>query len=235
MSLNLTKNSLNPDEAADINDEYEIKVSSVTPELRNARLGRLIAEYRDIPEGSDGAGDFEQWCLEILKVCFAGRLSNIALHANKDSVNRRDIVGTNLAETTFWRRVESDYGARHVIFEVKNYQSLTLEDYRQVLSYLSGRYGAIAFVICRDWSVNLEKERELAWVRAIHSDHQKVIVKLSAKFLSDIVSKLRNPQKHDSGDVALGSLLDTYERLYFGQQAGRSKVSQKSSNVVRRK
>lgn len=223
MALSLTKNSLNPEEAADINDEYEIKVSSVTPELRNSRLGRLISELRNIPEGQAGSSDFEQWCVEALKICFAGRLNNIALHANKDSVNRRDIIGTNLAQTTFWKRVEKDYNARQIVFEVKNYQNPKIEDYRQVLSYLSGPYGNIAFLVCRDWSINLEKDKELAWVRSIYQDHKKVIVKLSAKFLSDIMSKLRNPQKHDSGDIALSSLLDIYERLYFGQQSGKAK------------
>lgn len=223
MALSLTRNNLNPEDATEINDEYEIKVASVTPQLRNARLGRLIEEYRNIPTGAAGATEFEQWCAEALKICFAARLTNIAVHPNKDNVNRRDIVGTNLAETTFWKRVESDYEARQIVFEIKNYENPSLEDYRQVLSYLSGRYGSIAFLISRDWNTNLEKDKELAWVRSIYSDHKKVVVKLTGKFLADILSKLRNPQKHDAGDLALSSLLDNYERLYFGQQAGRAK------------
>jgi hypothetical protein len=227
MALSLTRNSLNPDEATDINDEYEIRVASVTPELRNARLGRIIAEYRNIELGAAGAAEFENWCAEALKICFAGRLSNVELHPNKDAVNRRDVVGTNLAATTFWKRVESDYESRQIVFEVKNYEAPTLEDYRQVLSYLSGRYGSIAFIVCRGWNTNLEKDKELAWVRSIYADHKKVIVKLSAKFIADILSKFRNPQKHDAGDLALSSLLDIYERLYFGQQAGRAKPKAK--------
>jgi hypothetical protein len=139
-------------------------------------------------------------------------------------------VGTNLAQTTFWKRIEADYGSRQVIFEVKNYESPTLEDYRQVLAYLSGRYGSLAFVICRGWSPNLEKEKELAWVRSIYAEHKKVIVKLPVKFIADVLSKLRSPQKHDAGDLALGALLDTYERLYFGQQAGRAKPNGRQSS-----
>lgn len=223
MALSLTRNNLNPEEATEINDEYEIKVASVTPQLRNARLGRLIEEYKTIPTGVAGAAEFEQWCTEALKICFAGRLSNIASHPNKDDVNRRDIVGTNLAQTTFWKRVESDYEARQIIFEIKNYDKPNLDDYRQILSYLSGRYGSIAFLVSRDWNTNLEKEKELAWVRSIYNDHKKVIVKLTGKFLTDILSKLRNPQKHDAGDLSLSGLLDTYERLYFGQQAGKQR------------
>lgn len=230
MALNLTRNSLNPEEATEINDEIEIKVASITPQLRNARLGRLIEEYKSIPTGPDGATEFEHWCLEALKICFAARLSNIALHPNKDNVNRRDIVGSNLAETTFWKRVQSDYGARQVIFEVKNYENPELTDYRQALSYLSGPYGNIAFLICRGWSTSLEREKDLAWVRSIYGDHKKVIVKLTGKFFVDALSKLRNPQKHDAGDVALSSLLDTYERLYFGQQAGKQRANPKSNS-----
>lgn len=223
MALNLTKSTLNPEEATDINDEYEIKVASVTPELRNARLGRLITEYTKIASGIDGAAEFEQWCLDAMKICFAGRLDNITLHPNKAAVNRRDIVGTNLAQTAFWKRIANDYSTRQVIFEIKNYENPTLEDYRQTLSYLSGPYGNIAFIISRDWHVTLDRDKELAWVRAIYADHKKVIVKLSGKFISDILAKLRNPQKHDAGDKALFSLLDDYERLYFSQQSGRSK------------
>lgn len=228
MALGLTRNSLSEEEATDINDEYEIKVASLTPEIRNSKLGRLIADYKSIEFGSSGAADFEQWALEALRICFAGRLSNIELHPNKDSVNRRDIVGTNLAQTTFWKRIESDYQTRQVVFEVKNYESPTQEDYRQVLAYLSGRYGNLAFIVCRDWSQNLEKEKELAWVRSIYADHKKVIIKIPAKFIADVLSKLRNPQKHDAGDLALSTLLDTYERLYFGQQSGRAKPQRRS-------
>ncbi|MGB6242590.1 MAG: ATP-binding protein [Castellaniella sp.] len=220
IALNLTRNVLSQDEATDINDEYEIKVSSVTPILRNARLGRLISEYQKINSGAEGAADFEQWCLDALRICFAGRLDNIVLHPNKDAVNRRDVVGTNLAQTSFWKRIQQDYETRQVVFEIKNYESPTLDDYRQVLSYLSGGYGRLAFIICRGWNTNLERDKELSWVKSIYSDHRKIIVKITGKFLSDILSKFRNPQKHDSAEIALGSLMDTYERMYLGQQSG---------------
>ena len=227
MALSLTRDNLNPEDATEINDEYEIKVASATPQIRNIRLGRLIEDYKAIPTGIDGATDFERWCAEALRICFAGRLTNVAIHPNKDSVNRRDIIGTNLAQTAFWKRVQTDYESRQVIFEIKNYENPSIDDYRQVTSYMSGRYGNIAFLISRDWNTNLERDKELAWIRSIFNDHKKVIVKLTGKFFCDILSKLRNPQKHDAGDIALSSLLDTYERLYFGQQSGRQKEHQK--------
>jgi hypothetical protein len=41
MALNCTKNHLNPDEAQDIYDEYDIEVSSESPAIRNAKIAAL--------------------------------------------------------------------------------------------------------------------------------------------------------------------------------------------------
>lgn len=42
IALNLTRNALKPNQAEQINDEYEIKVTSQTPEIRSARIGAII-------------------------------------------------------------------------------------------------------------------------------------------------------------------------------------------------
>ena len=96
-----------------------------------------------------------------------------------------------------------------MIFEIKNYESLELSDYRQVLAYLTGPYGSLAFIVTRGTNVELERGRELGWFREIYTGHGKTIVKITAKFLADMLAKLRNPQKHDAGDHALSGLLDT--------------------------
>lgn len=215
MALSLTRNSLDPEQATQINDEYEMKVESLTPAIRNNRLGRIITELARVNPGPEHSGQFEDWCHDATKICFAGKLDNIELHPNKNSNNRRDIVGTNLGSSVFWRRILEDYDCRQVIFEVKNYDELTPDDYRQVLSYLSGSYGRLAFVVTRGGSTALERDRDLDWVRSIYHEHKRIVVRLTAKFLADILSKLRNPQKHDAGDNLLSSLLDTYERLYL--------------------
>ncbi|MBU2873562.1 mdtC domain protein [Marinobacter salexigens] len=53
------------------------------------------------------------------------------------------------------------------------------------------------------------------WARELYSDHKKVVIKLSAKFLEKHLKKLRNPQKHDALEKELNALLDTYVRTYF--------------------
>ncbi len=219
LSLGLTKNSLKPEEAQEINDEYEIQVSSKNPEIRSARIGRYMSELAKIPIGDQGAQDFEQWCLDVIKIIFAGALRNIEHHPNKANVQRRDIVALNLSRTDLWKRIYEDYETRQVIFECKNFQDMGSAEYRQMLSYLSGEYGRLGFLICRDEKEDLSNGKDLNWFKEMHAGHKVMIVKLTGKFLWGILAKIRSPQKHDAGEDQLHKLLDVYARLYIGNSA----------------
>ena len=216
MGLNLTRNALNPEDAEVIYDEYDIRVASDTPAIRAHRLGSLIADFDKIPTGASGAVDFEDWCLEAVKIIFAGALSNIELHPNKTGKQRRDIVATNLSKTEAWKRILEDYTVRHIVFEVKNFQDIGADEYRQVLSYLNGFYGRLGFIITRDESENLRKDHDLEWMRTIYHGHKIMVIKLTGKWLARLLSKLRSPPKHDVGDRTLNMLLDQYEMRYLG-------------------
>jgi hypothetical protein len=218
LALATSQSELKLDEAEDINDEYDIEISSETKNQRNKIIESLIQELSDIKEGSIGAHDFESWCLKALKIIFAGSLCNIELHPNKNALQQRDVVATNLGENRFWKRVVKDYGTRQVIFEVKNYKDLGATEYRQLHSYLCKDYGALAFIVTRAGNNNLEKGKELNWARELNSEHGKVVVKLSVKFIEKHLKKIRSPQKHDALDKELNSLLDTYVRKYFPVQ-----------------
>jgi hypothetical protein len=222
MALNLTRSALDSEEAAEIHDEYEIAISSETPELRKRFIGQIISELGQVPVGKEGASAFENWCLRAIRIAFAGNLRNIELHPNKSAVQRRDIVAMNLAESGVWKRVHQDYGCRQVIFEVKNYDDLGPAEFRQQLSYLTGDYGRLSFVVSRDASVDLVKGPELEWVREMYQKHHILVVKLTGPFLCSILSKLRSPQKHDAGDHLLNKLLDTYSRRYVEGQPGKA-------------
>lgn len=217
IGLNLREGHLERSEIEQIHDEYDIEVRSETPEIRKRRLGQFIAELGAINEGEDDAGQFEEWCLQAVRIVFATGIVNVELHPNKNLTQRRDVVGRNTGNTETWRRILEDHGARQVIFEVKNYSAdLGPKEYRQMLSYLSGEHGKIGFIINRSKDANLQRDRELPWVREMYHEHDgRVIVKLPAAQIVNWLSKLRNPQKHDAPDRGLGSLLDTYERLYL--------------------
>lgn len=161
LALGATQSQLRAAEAEDIHDEYDIEVSSVSEEQRKQQIGALLQELSSIPEGIAGAHDFEQWCLKTIRIIFATDLVNIELHSNKNGLQQRDIVATNLGDTAVWKRVLSDYQTRQVIFEIKNYNELGATEYRQIGSYMSKEYGRLAFIVNRDHSNNLEKKQRI--------------------------------------------------------------------------
>lgn len=232
LALNLNRNSLNPDQAEEIHDEYEIETTSQTPVIRSQKIGELIAELEKIPLGQDGATRFEEWSQNAIQVAFAGKLRNVELHPNRNAVQRRDVVATNLSADGAWRRILDDYKSRQVIFEIKNLTSLTLEHYRQMQSYLCDDYGALGFIVTRDNSENLVRGGDLDYFLEMYHKHKIVIVKLTGKYLCTLLSKLRKPLRHDEPDNRINKLLDVYSRQYLSGVA--AKGEQSVSEVPRR-
>ena len=216
MALNLTSEPLTKDEISQINDEYDLEITSVTPKIRAKKLGKLIADLQQIELGITGASNFEEWARQAIATLFAGGLRNVELHPNKDATQRRDVVARNAGSTSAWARVLHDYGTRQVIFEIKNFDhDLGSDEFRQMNSYLAGSYGRIGFIINRYSSNDVAGESELRWIREIYHNDKKLIIKIGAGFLSNQLSKLRSPIKHDVADQALEKLIDNYERVYL--------------------
>lgn len=222
IALNLSRDALAPDEAEQINDEYEIKVTSVSPEIRSKRIGTIISALGGISEGREQADEFEEWVLSAAQTVFAGHLGNLERKPNGNSVQRRDIVGTNLARSTAWMRIEKDYQVRHAVFDAKNFKMVGRDEYRQMSTYLNGPYGRLGFLVTRDDDESLRTGAELDWVREIYQQEKKLIVRLSYKFFTRLLGKLRNPEKHDAVDGALSAILDTYERQYLSIPSSRA-------------
>ena len=216
LALNLNDNALEKDQAESIYDEYDIEISSITEEQRQTRIGKIIEEIKRVEHGRPGCIEYEDWCLQALKLIFAGTLSNIELHPNKNGRQQRDIVATNMATTPVWERILRDYGSRQVIFEIKNYESLSGDEYRQMNSYLSNEHGSLGFIITRASDNNLVKGKELNWAQELYFNHnKKMVIKLSERYLTKHLSKLRSPQKHDAANIELNKLIDTYIRKYL--------------------
>lgn len=215
LGLNLNKNALTPEEAEEINDEYDISVVSENSAIRNKTIGQITTHLDQIPHGVEGAVEFEQWCLDALRIVFASHLTDIKKHPNGSAVQRRDIIGTNGGKSDFWKRVLEDYKARQVVFDAKNYSDLGASEYRQLQSYLTGVYGKLGFIINRDDDEVLKAGKDLDWTREMHQSHQALIIKLPAKFISKLLQKLRNPEKHDAIDSQMGKLLTLYETSYM--------------------
>jgi hypothetical protein len=216
LALNLSEKQIDEGQAEDIYDEYDIEFSSISSEQRLARIGQVIEEVKGIELGKAGCVDFEDWCLQAIKFIFAGALTNIELHPNKNGRQQRDIVATNMGTVPVWSRILNDYNSRQIIFEVKNYSDLSEDEYRQMNTYLCNDYGSLGFIICRCENNNLEKGKELDWAQELYFNQgKKIVIKLSERFLTKHLSKIRSPQKHDAANIELNKLIDTYLRQYL--------------------
>lgn len=225
-ALNLQNDNLEQSIAEQIFDEYEITIHSQTTEQRSTRLGQLISELSKIPLGDEGASDFEKWCELVIEITFAKELTNVQLHPNGQAVQRRDIVATNQGINGFWKRIREDYETRQVIFEVKNYEEIGINEYRQVNGYLTREYGNLGFIICRDKQNGLVKGRELEAFKEFYLQG-KVILKLTASSLINVLSKLRSPTKTDAGEQLLNYMLDIHIRMYATGQSTSKSVKRK--------
>jgi hypothetical protein len=219
-ALGLQKDDLEQNDAEQIFDEYEITIHSQSAEQRATNLGRMISELNTIPTGSEGASQFEEWCKRAIEIAFAKELTNTQLHPNQHAVQRRDVVATNQGIRGFWKRIRDDYETRQLIFEIKNFEDIGINEYRQMNGYLTREYGRMGFIICRDKQQGLVRGRDLDAFREFYMQG-KVILKITASTLTGILSKLRSPTKIDVGDIALDRLLDTHIRLYASGQTER--------------
>jgi hypothetical protein len=223
-ALNVQADAIEPGTAEDIYDEYEIVVSSQTKELRQQKLGRLMSEITAIEMGTAGAAEFEDWCKRSIELIFAGELSNVTLKANGNAAARRDVVATNEAIKGFWKRIRDDYGTRMVVFEIKNYEKLGMDEYRQAHSYLGKEYGKFAIIICRDKMKELSKQAEMGAFREFyHKD--AVILKVTASAIVQAISKIRSPQKFDAAGEMFSRHLDTHITMYANGQKHKSNKS----------
>ena len=213
-ALGLTEAGLPLSILSEIHDEYELRVTHEVKDIRTRQLGKLVSELPSMPEGPDGARDFEDWAFRTVRILFSGLLVNPELKPNDGAIQQRDIVATNMAESGFWRRVLEDYGSRQIVFEIKNYQNLKFDDYRQVLSYTANEYGKFALIVTRSSSEGVG-DTERGWMQSMYHEHKRVIMTLPANLLSRYVRKVRNIKKHDYCDKQLTKRLDLFLRSYL--------------------
>jgi hypothetical protein len=113
------------------------------------RLAEVIANLASLPTGDASAAAFEDVVGEVIRLCFFKSLTNVEPRV-RNSTGRviRDWIASNRAMHGFWEMVRQRYGATQVVWECKNYEDLSADDFRQMTDYLGrdiGRFGVIAF------------------------------------------------------------------------------------------
>lgn len=108
------------------------------------------------------------------------------------------------------------------------------DEYRQVLSYLTGQYGRCGFFITRDRAVELERGKERDWARELYTAHDAVAIKLTGPFLAKLLLKARTPSRFEEAESQLHKLLDDYTRLWFSQPSSSGKTRRRTKQHRRR-
>jgi len=194
----------------------DIKPPSTTDlkDLRMKRIGQIISNLPKMAEGLDDASKFEEWALQAVQILFSGKLTNAELHANGDAIQRRDVIATNNADKGFWKKIREDYKTRQVVFEVKNFSKLKIDNFRQALSYSGNCYGSFIIIVNRNQNEGLS-ETEKGWVKEYWTSHKILVFILPAPLLSRCISKLRKTQRFDYTEKQLDKRLDAYLRNYL--------------------
>ena len=172
----------------------------------------------EIATGASGAAALEEWCVKVIRICFAKSLRNVERQPVSTGTNRPDIVARNLGISEFWKRVLEDYHSRQVVFEVKNKDDFNGDDVRQLAAYLTNGAGSIGFLVTRGGSEDLQRGAELEQIRDAWTNHRKLILKTPCTLLSKLLGRLEQMNRHDKVDNFLNSLLDKYERCYIKGQ-----------------
>ena len=119
-----------------------------------------------------------------------------------------------MATGGFWRRILEDFKARQVLIEVKNYESLRPEDYRQALSYMTSEHGKLGIVVYRTEQEGVSANGR-TWLQEVYHEHNRIVFTLPVSLLSKGVAKMRNPGRFDWIDRQLNKRLDRFQRNYL--------------------
>ena len=213
-ALDIQAESIEEEVLIEIYDDVEQAEHKDFKDIRTKMIGQLVSQLPIMLEGNEDASKFEEWVFRTIQILFAGQLTNPELKPNKDAIQRRDIVATNMAKEGFWRRVREDYGSRQIVFEVKNYSSLKPDDFRQALSYSSETYGKFVIIVYRNTNEGVS-DKDKGWIKEMWDNHQLIIFLLPAIILSRSVGKLRSHKRFDYADKQLNKRLDTLTRSYL--------------------
>lgn len=233
MAVNCNRTELSLEDAEDIYDEYDIEISSKTPEIRAEKIESLVKALEQVNEGEEESPKFEEWSSTAIRICFAKGLRNVDLIRSRVEKNSKQVTGTNLGEYGFWKQIKDAFEAKQLLFHVCNYSGLVKQDYDHVLESLDAANGKFAIIVSRDDAEHLVAGGELEWIRKIYRDRGILIIKVTANLLAKLLEKLKKPQKHDVVDNELHRLLDIYLRMYIGGEEN-EKIGKRNKRQIKK-
>lgn len=144
-------------------------------------LKRTLEDLRTLPLGRAGAEAFEEVVGKVVKLCFFRSLTNTQPKVRTaDGSQIRDWIASNRASGGFWDVVRTKYGATQVLFECKNYEDLSADDFHQVNYYFGDAFGRFGIVFFRGSEI---KESYLRHVANVASKTRGLVLVLTQRDL----------------------------------------------------
>jgi len=112
---------------------------------------KLCAEARQVKKGRAGYAAFERICVDALRLMFASDFSYFRPQHPQGDKLRRDVVAKLKPVDAFWKSLVSDFRARYIVFEFKNYSSaITQAEVHTTERYLyTTALRSVAIIIAR--------------------------------------------------------------------------------------
>jgi hypothetical protein len=142
-----------------LDERLELKRAGLLEELPQSfefgqayrsKLEELQTNLMSLPRGRDHYSEYEGIVGEVIRLCFFRALSNVESRVRTvDNRSVRDWIAGNHSQSGFWKLVRDRYAATQVIFECKNYDDLSADDFGQVGHYMNDRIGRFCVIMYR--------------------------------------------------------------------------------------
>jgi hypothetical protein len=172
--------------------------------LRLATVKKKVSEIKALPTGRDNGADkkFEEFAFDVLSSVLYPELDLAGQQERTISgAHIRDVIFHNDGKTPFLTDLRDQYGARQLVFELKNVAELDTEHVNQLYRYLDDEdMGRLGVLVAR----NPPKTRVQRNIVDLHSSKRRAVLCLDDSDLDLMVALL------DSGRRPIEALRKKY-------------------------
>lgn len=190
-ALDLTYSGLRPEAAAQIHDDYNeryeaINITSIALERRQQFIANLVSTFDELPADNEPA--FFHWIRRALSVLLAGGIRDLE---ESDNLLHGRITSTR----GLWGDIQDRYGMNHLLFLLRNEESLTLDAISEAVSRAKkARQSPVIFVVSRGKEAFVRAGKELDAIRNHHEHNGITVVYTTAHAICRSLIKLKNPE-----------------------------------------
>lgn len=174
------------------------------------KINKMISNLKDCPEGKEGWKDYEDICIDILNYLFVPPLIEPKTQSRTESgLDIRDALYPNRCDNTNWQIIRSDYDAKYILVEFKNYSTnkegseIDKSVVNQARIYLKPTIGRLAFICSKKKpnSSGIEAQKQA------FNDDKKLILFLNNEHLIEML--MRKYRQEEPLDI-ITDLIDEF-------------------------